>query len=416
MRASEPRYRSSVLDRALTPSRTVAAVGPVRDLEVTRAAAVLAAAARHPAPHLALDPRADETRWHYRTDIDRQVTRRDDIPTADIGALLTSIRRETPRRPLGATLCGDYVTVDYSHGIGDGQLGTSLLAALSGDVGEQRCRTLALGLPEHAVRSAAWRHFRRHPRAVRDVAALRARHKADGAGQRPTKEIAGWQEHNLTLTGYMPPEAVGALRAWAKASTPGATTASVTVAHWMAALRDVGADVDDHVQILMNCRRYLDARHHPAQGNFAVAMPMLLPPSGSPAEIAALTRRVFDSGWPLTVLLAAEVKALLGRGGAVGDATAPGRYDAAGRIRVSVSDLGRLTMFEHASWVPGGPPPQLAAYLEPDGPDAVTLLVSELAGGRTFTATFCAAVVDPDLVGRALHRMCTDPLATLPAH
>ena len=82
------------------------------------------------------------------------------------------------------------------------------------------------------------------------------------------------------------------------------------------------------------------------------------------------------------------------------------------RLRVAVSDLGRLGMFGHTDWALGAPP-QVAAYLEPAGPDAASLLVSELAGGRTFTASFCGAMVDPAVVTRALDLMCDDPVATL---
>jgi hypothetical protein len=244
---------------------------------------------------------------------------------------------------------------------------------------------------------------------MRDIARLRAENKPD-ADDRPTRSIEGWQEHNRSATAYLPPATVADVRSWVKTNAPGATTASVTVALWRSALRAAGAQIDDRFMVLMNCRRYLAPEFQQSQGNFAVAMPMRLPWSASPAEIAALVRRVYDSGWPLVVLLMAQAKSLIGRGETGVPRTT---YDASGRIRLSVSDLGRLSALDHVSWVPGERPPQLAAYLEPDGPDAVTLLISELAGGRTFTATFCSAVVEPDLVDAALTRMCSDPLGTL---
>ncbi|BBY26477.1 hypothetical protein GCM10023114_22780 [Mycolicibacterium sediminis] len=403
------------MDLALTPSRTVAVVGPVAGLETSRATAVLAAAGALPQPHLAVEPRAGERAWRYRTDLAEHVVRRDDLPTDDLGALLTTVRRGADEtRPLNALLCGDHLVVDYSHGVGDGQLGVYLLAALCGDVDEERSRILARGLPPRAVGSAAWRHFRARPAAIADVRRLRSENKVTTTGGRPTRTVDDWQAHNRTVTAYMPPATVTATRDWSRANAPGATSASLTVALWMAALRAQGAELDERVMILMNCRRYLDPSHALAQGNFAVAMPVVLPASGDPAEIAALVRRIFDSGWPIAVLLMAEAKARLGRGG-TDPGSAPGLADAGGRIRLSISDLGRLPMFDHVEWVPGGRPPQLAAYLEPDGPDAVTLLVSELAGGRTFTATFCDAAVDAGLVEGALKRMCDDPLGTLPS-
>jgi hypothetical protein len=410
MPPSDRWYRSTVLDRALAPSRTVATVGPVAGLDVDRARAALAAAEAHPRARLALQPSPTDRKWASDDDIGERVHRRDDLPTADLGALLTTVRHQPgPQRPLDALLTGDHVVVDYSHGIGDGQLGVALLSALSGELDEARSEALAQGLRSGATRRAAWRHFSAHPGAMRDIARLRAENKTD-TGDQPTRSIERWQEHNRSATAYLPPAAVADVRSWAKANAPGATTASVTVALWRAALRAVGARIDDQFMMLMNCRRYLAPEFQQSQGNFAVAMPMRLPWSASPAEIAALVRRVYDSGWPLVVLLMAEAKSLIGRGET---GLLPTTYDASGRIRLSVSDLGRLSTFDHVTWAPGERPPQLAAYLEPDGPDAVTLLISELAGGRTFTATFCSAVVEPDLVDAALTRMCSDPLGTL---
>lgn len=409
------RYRSSVLDRALTPSRTVAVVGPVAGLDESRATGVLASAAALPRPHLALEPRADERMWCYRDDVARHVVRNDALRADDLGALLTTVRRGTDaRRPLNVLLSDGHVAVDYSHGVGDGQFGLTLLAALAGDVDPERSGIIARSLPQHALRSAALRHFRGRPAALGEIRKLRNANKIGADVDRPTRTVEDWQDHNRTVTAYMPPDVVTELRTWSRANASGATSASTTVALWLAALRTRGARLDERVMILMNCRRYLDPDHALSQGNFAVAMPILLPPGGGPADIASLVRRVSGSGWPIAVLLLAEAKALLRRGGTAPVVTT-GVADASGRIRLSVSDLGRLPMFDHVEWAPDGRPPRLAAYLEPDGPDAVTLLVSELAGGRTFTATFCEAAVDADLVTGALEQMCSDPVGLLAA-
>jgi hypothetical protein len=69
-------------------------------------------------------------------------------------------------------------------------------------------------------------------------------------------------------------------------------------------------------------------------------------------------------------------------------------------------------MYEHTVWA-SRRPPQLAAYLEPAAPDTASLLVSELAGGRTFTATFCGGVIDAATIEAALSHMCNDPVGTL---
>jgi hypothetical protein len=191
MPPSDRWYRSTVLDRALAPSRTVATVGPVAGLDVDRARAVLAAAEAHPRARFALQPSPTDRKWLSGNGVGEHVRRRDDLPTADLGALLTTVRHKPgPQRPLDALISGDHVVVDYSHGIGDGQLGVALLSALSGEPDEARSASLAQGLPPGATRRAASRHFRAHPGAMRDIARLRAENKPD-ADDRPTRSIEG---------------------------------------------------------------------------------------------------------------------------------------------------------------------------------------------------------------------------------
>jgi hypothetical protein len=222
----------------------------------------------------------------------------------------------------------------------------------------------------------------------------------------PQKRIEYWESAKCSVGAYLNPASVDRLRAWAKDNCAGATTASVTVALWMAALRAEGVRIDDRVMILINCRRYLRDGYRTTQGNFAVGIPIAIPRSGSPKVIAALVRRVIDSGWPLAILGMAEVSSLVRRPPAQEESRAVVVPD---RLRLAVSDLGRLTMFDGLTWRTGRPP-QFAAYLEPDGPDALTLLVDEMAGGRTFTASFCSKMIDPSVVESALARMCDDPV------
>jgi hypothetical protein len=169
--------------------------------------------------------------------------------------------------------------------------------------------------------------------------------------------------------------------------------------------------VDDRITMLVNCRRYLAPEDRLGQGNFAVALPLTMPRPQTPAAIAEAIRSVIDSGWPIAILGMAQLKSVIARTGTRPHATTD-TLTVPDRLRVAVSDLGRLGMFEHTGWAPGAPA-QLAAYLEPDGPDAASLLVTELEGGRTFTASFCGAMVDPAVIGEALYRMCDDPVGTL---
>ena len=405
------RYRPTALDRALAAERTVAVVGPVAGLDEDRVTATLRAIlAAAPDARTALWPERGSRSWHYRAEgAECLVARRDDA--TDLSRLLTDIAGQpSDRGPLNVLICGEYLAVDYSHGMGDGLLGVTLLAAMSGAADPVLASTLARGLPRTAVWTALRRHYRAHPGAVRDFLQLRQRNRHAGDVQDVgTRDIDLSNLGKQSRTAYMPPPCVTELRTWAREHADGASPASVTVALWMAALRAAGVAVDDRITMLVNCRRYLDRSHQLDQGNFAVALPLWIPRPQTPTAINDAIRDVIDSGWPIAILGMAELKSSVARPGAD---ERPPTVTVPDRLRVAVSDLGRLGMFGHTDWALGAPP-QVAAYLEPAGPDAASLLVSELAGGRTFTASFCGAMVDPAVVTRALDLMCDDPVATL---
>lgn len=409
-----PRYRSTALDRALAPARTVVAVGPIADLDPTAMRSVLRTAQNSSAtPRLALVPQLDQREWGYSNDLDQVVTIVDHVDTSDLGRLVTEIRtRPEPTGALHVMICGDYIVVDYSHGIADGQFGVILPALLStGDTA--RADLVASNLKPTAVWSALWKHYRAEPAAVKDFWRLRREHKTttDPGVQRTIRD---WHAATRSYSGYLSPTEVTRLRSWAKAVWPGATSASTNVALWLAALHAEGVPVDDRVMILINCRRYLGPEHATTQGNFAVGIPIRLPGLPSPSTVAGITRDILESGWPVAILAMAEVKARLpGRGATPGEP--PDGVVVGDRIRAAVSDVGRLRIYEPHPWVPGDRPPQLSAFIEPDGPDAVPLLVSELAGGQTFTASFCTEMVERSVIESAVDRMCSDPIGLLQA-
>jgi hypothetical protein len=402
-------YRSTALDRALASARTVVAIGPCEGLDEARIRDVLRAAESYGAEsRFTVIPDAAATRWRYAHGVaDTALSSRPDLATDDLAALVNEVNNRTgPRGAFEVMICGDNLLLDYSHGVGDGQLGVLALAVLAGGDAAQ-APVIARGLSSRAVWSALWNHYRTHPAALRDFWRMRKANKRfdDSAAPQATRRIERWEDAKTSIAAHVEPAGVASHRAWAKENHPGATTASLTVAMWLAALETEGVRHDDRVMILMNCRRYLGEAYRTVQGNFAVGIPLPMPASRSPDEIADLTRRAIASGWPIAILGMAELKSLVHRPRAP---EATEAVDVPDRLRLAVSDLGRLTMFDGQAWKPGSSP-QLSAFLEPDGPDAVTLLVDELAGGRTYTASFCDKMIDPAIIERALDRMCDGP-------
>ncbi|SNS78206.1 hypothetical protein [Rhodococcoides kyotonense] len=412
------RYRSTAMDRVFADARIIALTGPTTGLDPRIARDVMNAAERSSdTPRLALEPHEDSRDWDYRTGEDEStVIALPDLDTTDLGALLTDIRnRPGPKKALEVVVCGDYLAVDLSHGIGDGQMGLMLMAAFSSDVDDARARGLATGLPDGSTWTALRRHYSAKPAALRDFWRLRKEHKSspstDGVS---TRTIENWESAKVSRSAYMDPGRVSELREWASTNAVGATSASISVALWRAALEAQNVPLSEQVMILFNSRRYLGPEHLASHGNFAVGIPLHLPRNSTPVAIAATMKQVIDSGWPVAILGMSEIKDKLLSWRSRGDAPAGNAViDVPDRVRLAVSDLGKLRMFDHLQWADDGRPPQIAASLEPDGPDGMTMLIAEVAGGRTYTASFCDRMIDSKVVESALENLCADPLSLL---
>ncbi|WP_415976637.1 hypothetical protein [Rhodococcus sp. 077-4] len=420
MPSSDRTYRSTALDRIFADTRIVTAVGPVRGLDVERTRRTLTAAEHvGRAPHVALEPRSDDRVWRYRSDIagDNVFSSTDAID--DLGRTLTDIRnREGERAPLEVIVFDDHLAIDYSHGIGDGQIGVMMLAAFSDDADGTLVPGLAAGLAPSATWKALWRHYSRNPRALGNFRTLRTRHGAQSdAGAGALRRIENWEDAKVSRVGFMDRSHADELKRWTAENASQATAASVSIALWQAALRAENVDVDEHIMVLFNSRRYLDAAQQGSHGNFAVGIPLHIPRDTTPVEIATEMREVIESGWPIAVLGMSHLRDVASRI----RPSAPSRDDrsvveVSEKLRLAVSDLGRVRVFDHFDWADDGRPPRMAASLEPDGADGCTMLIAEIAGGRTYTASFCSKMIEVDVIDAALRRLCEDPVALLRDH
>nr|WP_296773577.1 hypothetical protein [Rhodococcus sp. (in: high G+C Gram-positive bacteria)] len=416
MPPSERTYRPTAMDRVFADGRIIAVIGPLLDLDPAGTRATLTEAERaSAAARIALAPDSASREWNYRTSFaDNDVHHSPDADTADLGKLLTDIRNRPGRRsPLEVLIWGDYLAVDFSHGIGDGQMGLMAMAALASDPDGSRAAGLAESLPARATWTALRRHYGAHPRALRDFWRLRGAHKRPPTQDSlPTQKIEDWTSAKVSKSGYMAPAQVAQLKKWSSSHAEGATSASISVALWAAALRAENVTVDEHIMILFNSRRYLAPEFLGAHGNFAVGIPLHLPENSTPADIASTMRDVIDSGWPIAILGMSELKDAI-RPRTAGGASNTQVVEVPNALRLAVSDLGKLPMFGHLKWAEDGRPPQVAASLEPDGPDGVTMLITEVGGGRTYTASYCNKFVDDEIIESALVRACTDPVGLL---
>ncbi|MBY4130060.1 hypothetical protein HQO83_16825 [Rhodococcus fascians] len=405
------------MDRVFADTRIVTVVGPIKALDIERTRATLTAAQHVDAtPHVALEPRADARRWRYRNDIAGKNVMAGTGPTEDLGRLLTEMRSgDGSRSPLEVVVFEDHLAVDYSHGIGDGQIGVMMLAAFCDDANGTLVPGLAAGLPSSTTWKALWRHYSRKPGTLADFWRLRARHRVEAdSTSTPRRRIENWESGKVSRAGYMNRTEVEELKRWTAENMPGATAASVSIALWSAALRAESVDIDDHIMVLFNSRRYLDPAQQSSHGNFAVGIPLNLPASTTPVGITSAMREVIESGWPIAVLGMSHLRDVASRIRPSARAQdTESVLEVPATLRLAVSDLGRVRVFDHLEWIDDGRPPKMAASLEPDGPDGCTMLIAEINGGRTYTASFCNKIIEETVMDAALQRMCDDPVALL---
>lgn len=409
-------HRPSALDRALAHSRNIAVFGPVPGLDRDLLTVRLRSAAAE-VPRLRLDPFSADGTWTRRTDallveeIDAPAPPADltDTPGARLGVIATHVRQLDPI-PLRVAVCDDHLVVDHSHGLGDGRLAPTLQAVLLDSAPPAVHAALAHDAPAGSVRRALADQILRHPRRLAEVRRLRADNARTGTLVEPASVDSTRVQ---TVSATVPPDGVSALRERISAME-GASDASSTVALWVAALRRAGVASDDVVQVLVDCRRYL-RRSDAGMGNLAIALPIRMPAPVTPASVRQRVRAATESAWPLAVLGISATRARL-RPGTPGPSAEPtAAVRTSPHVRLSVSDIGRLPVFDGV--VPPAPasPPQLGAGIDPDGPEALTLLVSEVGGARTLSATFHADVIDARAVHSALVDICRDPVAVLEA-
>ncbi|MBM7277065.1 hypothetical protein JTZ10_04770 [Gordonia rubripertincta] len=401
--------RATVLDRALASSRSISVTGPLTPLDIDRVRARLDLAMT-PTSRLSVVPDPASTRWLHDT-TPPPVVERPDLADRSPGEILDGLRKRT--EPVGTVeylLCGRWLVLDQSHGIGDGRVSLEQIAGLAGHDGSAMAPNLERALPASAAWQAAYRHLVRHPSRLREIARLRhanAAEESDG----PSRTLSGWRSTRGVVATSMPADRVAALRAAVNDSGMKASAPAVTVALWRAAVAGQGVAVDPRTQVLFDCRRYLDPAHAADHGNLAVGIPLRFPDSATPAEVGERIRAVAQSGWPAAILGVGELRGLLRPRRAVPDDADPDTVTVPDCLRLSVSDMGRIGVFGDVAWDPTATSHHLYASLEPDGPDAATTFVSEVDGTRSFTTTFYGAFVDRAVIEAAHRSLCDDPVS-----
>lgn len=369
-------------------------LGQVRD-------AVTALADRYPDSRLNWRLDATRRRWQATRTAESIVTEAGWCDELSIGGVLDAIVRDTSLDPpLSLIRFPNYLGLKMSHGIGDGRIFNTILAAVAHTAMTSEIRPWPAQLAGRSpLAAAACMTFGRHPSLIRAAVADRfpkepARH---GASPHP------WSPSRRTIAIPIQHSEFDEMNALSGKSDRGPNRYAVQIGLLLRALRAVGLKVRRDVNVVVDLRRYLGWRF--IDGNFLAGVPMQMGPEMTPEQVAQTMKASVHSGRPLATQMLSSLRSGCAR-------TAPvNSMDPTAAIRVTFSGLASpeyddLRFLSEVQLV-------VAGSVEPDGPLGLTFLMTQMSSVTWINASFHDNVIDAAKVDRALRLVATDPVGLL---
>lgn len=412
-------FSTSYLDVAMAGSWIISAIGPIAHGGVKRVGSVLAGmATAGPAGRIGLVPDRSTRQWHYDPSrLEKAVFEIEPVTDVSqvaptIGRLAEVARTEHRELPIWVAIAGDWLFIYLDHGIGDGWMTLGLTASILSGEPNEVAPWQKLALTPHPLRTALLTVLKQNPllplQSVRDMAKNRNRPGPAGPGR-----STPWAPDNGAAYSYGTTESFNEMMTWRDKHLPGVSSAALHIAAKVRALREVGLEPDNTINLLVDGRRYLP-RDGLVTSNFAAGAGLALEDAGNPEEVAAMVVHATRRGRAATTLLAtsARLARAKNRGG-------PGVEDAdsvpvPAQPRLAFTDMGRTRAIEPLGWLDQSRvDTHYVACVSPAGPEFITF-----AGGRVFgqvndTASFHRNVFDQKLVAQALQLAVTEPVRLL---
>ena len=394
------RVRVATLDTVHSRRRSAVVVGPLRIPSHHQLTSRLdAMTAAGPVARLCLEPSAAHTRWSRvtegRTPRVYAVAPLDD-PAPPLGLLQTV--RELDDRGLTVATAGDWLAIDFSHGLGEIPLIHTLLDVLFGitdardpETWRRYARTRSpLGVAAAATFGANPVRLAKLLTAQRDRSAP-ARHSPAPSGPgmpftaAPTTRVIGLRA-----------DEVAELRARRDRKLPGVSMVALFTCALWSSFERAGIAVDDAVKVPFDVRRYLPGGRD-TLASFSAGLDFVIDRAGGPARLQHEMTRAARTGRPVANLLVGTAKAR-GRGRIDHLTTA---VPAAPRLHLLHSNLGSpqwngpwpFTSAEHACMLVAN---------DPAAATGVTVTSVAVAENLWFTAEFHRSVFDPDAISAGL--------------
>lgn len=394
------RVRVAALDMVHSHRRSAVVVGPLalpsHDQLTTRLDAMTAAG---PLARLCLEPSAAGSRWRrVRESAEPRVypvaAPKDSATPID---LLQTVRGIDDRAVTLAT-AGDWLAIDFSHGLGEIPLIHTLLDVLFGITD---ARDTATWRPYARTRSplaaAAVATFGANPARL---AKLLAAHRTRTATAPPGAETPG---HGTAFTPTPATRVIGLdagqvaeLRALRDRCLPGVSMVAVFTCALWSSFERAGIAVDDVVKIPFDVRRYLPGGRD-TLASFSAGLDFVIDRAGGPARLHHEMTEAATTGRPVANLLVGTAKARSRSGRGPHALPVP----ATPKLQLLHSNLGS------PQW--NGPWPFISAEQacmlvanDPATPTGVTVTSVTVAQNLWFTAEFHRSVFDPDTISTAL--------------
>lgn len=389
--------RVATLDVQHSYRRSAVVLGPVDvpplDVLTARFAAMTAAG---PEARIGLQPSTTSTRWQHTPGLIGEVfatTTRP--PGADPLALLSTLRRR-PGAGIRILAGGDYLAIDFSHGLGEVPLLELLIGVLLGAVDPHD--------------EAVWEPYR-HRISPLLVAGARA------IGGGPQRLLPLWRQHRrnsalhhgfedsgdtdiapspTTRSARIPVDVVTDLRRQRDSILPGVSMFALFTHALHEAFAAAGFDVDPTVTLPFDVRRYLP-QGWSTLASFSAGLDFRLDRDSGPRGLQAEMAAAAKMARPVANLMAATAKMRMAmRSGRQPQWLVPARR----RVQLLHSSVGN---------VPQGPwsfsDPSRAGIMvasDPVSPCGVTVTTASVMGSLWLTAEFHDTLFDAEKVGAAL--------------
>lgn len=389
-------------DRPWLDAYVGALIGPfaMPSLRAVREA-VTALTDRYPESRLNWCLDTTRRRWQATRTAESIVTEAGWCDELSVGDTLDAIVRDNSLGPpLSLIRFPNYLGIKMSHGIGDGRIFNTILAAVAHTAMTSEIRPWPAQLAGRSpLAVATCQTFGRHPSLIRAAVADRfpKERTQHAASSRP------WSPSRRTIAIPIKHSEFDAMNSISGKSEKGPNRYAVQIGLMLRALTAVGLKVSRDVNVVVDLRRYLGWRF--IDGNFLAGVPMTMGPETTPEQISETMRASVHSARPLATQLLSSLRN--GRA-----STAPvNSMDLNAAIRVTFSGLASPE-YDNLPFLSGSQM-VVAGSVEPDGPLGLTFLMTQMSSVTWINASFHDNVIDAATVERAIRLVASDPVELL---